>query len=40
LTESKSDWVFASPSTIAKATAVDELMLLEFLAKYTQKEEK
>jgi len=36
LTESESDWIFASPSTIAKATAVDESMLREFLSKYSQ----
>ncbi len=36
LTESDSNWILASPSTIAKATAVDESMLCEFLAKYYQ----
>ena len=36
LTESESNWVLASPSTIAKATAVDESMLGEFLSKYSQ----
>ncbi len=36
LTESESDWIFASPSTIAKATAVDESMLHEFLSKYSK----
>jgi glucan biosynthesis protein len=36
LTESESDWIFTSPSTIAKATAVDESMLHEFLSKYSK----
>jgi uncharacterized protein (TIGR00369 family) len=35
LTESESNWILANPSTIAKATAVDESMLLEFLSKYS-----
>ncbi len=37
LVESKSNWIFVSPSTVAKASAVDEIMLREFLAKYTKK---
>lgn len=39
MVESESNWIFVSPSAIAKVTAVDELMLREFLAKYTKKEE-
>lgn len=39
LVESESNWTFVSPSTVAKASAVDELMLREFLAKYTKKVE-
>ena len=39
LVESDSNWIFVSPSAIAKVTAVDELMLREFLAKYTKKVE-
>ena len=39
MVESKSDWIFVSPSAIAKVTAVDELVLREFLAKYTKKVE-
>ncbi|MDD1778388.1 MAG: PaaI family thioesterase [Candidatus Helarchaeota archaeon] len=39
LVESESNWIFVSPSAIAKVTAVDELMLREFLAKYTKKVE-
>ncbi|NIQ37507.1 MAG: PaaI family thioesterase [Proteobacteria bacterium] len=34
LAESESNWVLASLSTIAKLSAVDELTLQEFLAKY------
>jgi acyl-CoA thioesterase FadM len=37
LVESGSNWTFVSPSILAKASAVDELMLREFLAKYTKK---
>jgi len=37
LTESESNWMFASPGAISRATAVDESMLREFLAKYSQK---
>ena len=36
LTESESNWMFASPAAISRATAVDESMLREFLAKYSQ----
>jgi acyl-coenzyme A thioesterase PaaI-like protein len=39
LVESESNWTLVSPSTVAKASAVDELMLREFLAKYTKKVE-
>jgi acyl-CoA thioesterase FadM len=39
LVESESNWTFVSPSAIAKASAVDESMLREFLAKYSKKEE-
>jgi acyl-CoA thioesterase FadM len=37
LTESESNWIFASPAAISRATAVDESMLRLFLAKYTKK---
>jgi acyl-CoA thioesterase FadM len=36
LTESESNWMFASPAAISRATAVNESMLREFLAKYSQ----
>jgi len=39
LVESESNWTIVSPSAIAKASAVDESMLREFLAKYSKKEE-
>jgi acyl-CoA thioesterase FadM len=39
LTESESNWIFASPAAISRATAVDESMLQEFLAKYAYKVE-
>jgi len=36
LTESESNWIFVSPAAISRATAVDESMLQDFLAKYTK----
>lgn len=36
LAEIESNWLLASPSAIAKISAVDELTLQEFLAKYPQ----
>ena len=37
LTESESNWAFASPAALAKVGAVDEHMIQEFLAKYSKK---
>jgi len=37
LVESESNWAFASPAALAKVAAVDERMIQEFLAKYSQK---
>ena len=39
LVEGESRWSLVSPSAIAKIAAVDELMLQEFLNKYSKKEE-
>ncbi len=36
MTEGESQWILASPSTIAKATTVDESVLREFLSKYSR----
>jgi len=39
LVKGESRWSLVSPSAIGKIAAVDELMLKEFLAKYSKKEE-
>jgi|MudIll2142460700_1097286.scaffolds.fasta_scaffold66754_2 uncharacterized protein (TIGR00369 family) len=39
LTESESNWMFASPAAISRATAFDESRLQEFLTKYSKKVE-